>query len=350
MSSFDKNERRAIIHFLHKDGVTPTEAENKLKMYYGDSTPDRSTISRWMSRFATGRESLEDDSRSGAPVTVKTDENVARVQELLDQDRRMTYDELENQSSISRGTLQRIVKEELNMRKVCARWVPRLLTAEQRQNRVDLCTMSLNMVEELGDDFWRRIITADETPLPHFMPETKRQCMQWVGPEESRPVHAKSASSLGKFQLTVFWDCEGIIHLDYCPPKQTINAAYYSNLLQKVHKKLPTIRPGKIHRRPLFLHDNARVHTAKLSIDKIRELKWQLLPHPAYSPDLAPSDFHLFGPLKDPLRGTKYETENELKSAVNNVIKGMSKEWFEQGLKKMVDRWQKCINLEGDYV
>ena len=91
--------------------------------------------------------------------------------------------------------------------------------------------------------------------------------------------------------------------MNYCPPKQTINAAYYSSLLQTVYSKLPRVRPGKIHKRPIFLQDNAHVHTAKVSMAKLRKLKWQLLPHPTYRPDLAPSDFYLFRPLKGPLCG-----------------------------------------------
>ncbi len=155
---------------------------------------------------------------------------------------------------------------------------------------------------------------------------------------------------MGKFQLTVFWDCEGVIHLDFCPPKKSITAVYYSNLLQIVHDKLPKMRPGKVHLRPLFLQDNARVHTAKVSMEKIKDLKWQLLPHPPYSPDLAPSDFHLFGPLKDPLRGTRFGSERELRYAVDEVIKGLPQTWFEEGLKKVEERWRKCTEIEGDYV
>ena len=350
MCDFKKNEWRAIVNFLQKEGLSPTEAGKKLKLHYGDSAPDRSTVSCWMRRFTSGRQSPEDDPRSGAPTTAKTCTNIDVVKDLLNADRQATYDELEEQSGLSHGTLQRIIHEELKMKKVCARWVPRLLTEEQRQSRHDLCVMNLNMLEELGDNFWCQIITADETPLPHFMSETKCQCMQWVAPGESRPVHAKSAPSVGKFQLTVFWDCDGIIHMDYCPPKQTINAAYYSSLLQTVHSKLPRVRPGKIHKCPLFLQDNARIHTAKVSMNKLRELKWQLLPHPAYSPDLAPSDFHLFGPLKDPLCGRRFDSESELKSAVNVVVKTLSKDWFEKGMKKFAERWRKCIDLQGDYV
>ena len=58
-----------------------------------------------------------------------------------------------------------------------------------------------------------------------------------------------------------------------------------------------------------FLQDNARVHTAKVFMAKFRELKWQLLLHSGYSPDLALSDFHLFGPLKDPLRGRSWDVK-----------------------------------------
>ena len=83
---------------------------------------------------------------------------------------------------------------------------------------------------------------------------------------------------------------------------------------------------------------------------KLRELKWQLLPHLAYSPDLAPSDFHLFGPLKDSLRGRRFGCESELKSAVNKVVETMSKDWFEERIKKVAERWMKCIDLQEDYV
>ena len=98
------------------------------------------------------------------------------------------------------------------------------------------------------------------------------------------------------------------------------------------------------------MQDNARVHKANVSMAKLREVKWQLLPHLAYSPDLASSDFHLFGPLKDPLRGRRFGCESEPKTAVNEVVETMSKDWFEERIKKVAERWRKCINLQGDFV
>ena len=92
------------------------------------------------------------------------------------------------------------------------------------------------------------------------------------------------------------------------------------------------------------------MHTAKISMAKIRELKWQLLLYPAYSPDLAPSDFHLFGPMKDSLRGIKFENEKEIRVTVKKVLDSFTRIWFEEGIKKLEKLWKKRINLQGDYV
>ena len=70
----------------------------------------------------------------------------------------------------------------------------------------------------------------------------------------------------------------------------------------------------------------------------------------AYSPYLAPSDFHLFEPLKGPLHAKDFECESELKSAMNKVVETMSRDWFEEGIKKVAERWRKWIDLQGDYV
>ena len=60
MSNFKKNHWRVVIHFLKKEGLKPSEAAKKLQLHYGDSAPDTSIISWWLSRFAAYRESLED--------------------------------------------------------------------------------------------------------------------------------------------------------------------------------------------------------------------------------------------------------------------------------------------------
>jgi hypothetical protein len=100
----------------------------------------------------------------------------------------------------------------------------------------------------------------------------------------------------------------------------------------------------------LLLHDNARPHTAAHTVDTLRALKFDVLKHPPYSPELAPSDFNLFGPLKEHLRGQKFADGNEVKEAVQSWLKTTPKSFFLEGIRKSVNRWTKCVAKQGDYV
>ena len=100
----------------------------------------------------------------------------------------------------------------------------------------------------------------------------------------------------------------------------------------------------------LLLHDNARPHTAAHTLETLKQLKWEAMEHPDYSPDLAPSDFHLFGPLENALRGRRFSCDDDVKSAVYQWLLTQPKTFFADGIKKSVGRWEKCIAKQGDYI
>ncbi|CAK9795997.1 Histone-lysine N-methyltransferase SETMAR [Anthophora plagiata] len=79
-------------------------------------------------------------------------------------------------------------------------------------------------------------------------------------------------------------------------------------------------------------------------------MKFEILPHPPYSPDLAPSDFHLFPKLKTFLAGKRYQTNEEAIEAVNEYFCELEESHFRVGIEKLEKRWIKCIELRGDYV
>ena len=68
------------------------------------------------------------------------------------------------------------------------------------------------------------------------------------------------------------------------------------------------------------------------------------------SPDPAPSDFHLFGPLKNALRGRRFAADDEVKEAVRDWLRSQPQTFFSNGIKKLTDRWAKCIEKKGDYI
>ena len=84
-------------------------------------------------------------------------------------------------------------------------------------------------------------------------------------------------------------------------------------------------------------------------MDTLRALKFEVLKHSPYSLDLAPLDFHLFGPMKVHLRGQKF-ADDKVMEAVQSWLKATSKSFFLEGIHKFVDRWTKCVVKQGDYV
>jgi len=99
----------------------------------------------------------------------------------------------------------------------------------------------------------------------------------------------------------------------------------------------------------LFHHDNAPAHTSALAKAKLFELGYELLPHPPYSPDLAPCDF-FFSNLKKSLAGHKFAPNEEVVEATEAYFADLEKTYFSDGLKKLEHRWVKCIQLKRDYV
>jgi len=97
---------------------------------------------------------------------------------------------------------------------------------------------------------------------------------------------------------SIFWDEDGILLIDYLPKSQTINAEYYSSLLVKLKGVLKEKRRGKFTKGVLFLHDSAPAHRALATPKKLAYLGFHRLDHPLYSPDLTPSNYHLFPELK----------------------------------------------------
>ena len=168
----------------------------------------------------------------------------------------------------------------------------------------------------------------------------------WV-PE---PKKFKTQPSAGKVMATVFWDAKGVILLDILPKRSTITGVYYANLLDQLRTAIREKRRGKLSKGVLLQQDNARVHTCKVAMDAIERNGYELIPHPAYSPDLAPSDVFLFPNLKKDIRGLHFRSDEEVVTAVEERVSGKDPDIFSSGLMALEYRWSKCITLEGNYI
>ncbi|PNF17980.1 hypothetical protein B7P43_G17450 [Cryptotermes secundus] len=230
----------------------------------------------------------------------------------------------------------------LDYPKVCSRWVPQMLTQDHKTHRMEVCQELLHQFEAEGDKFLDSIVTGDETWCHHYEPESKRQSMEWRHPDSPRKKKFKTQPSVGKVMCTIFWDRRGVIF-------ESVNSERYKTTVTKLKARISQVRPEK-QKTFRLQHDNARPHTSLANTAHIAKFGWTVLPHPPYSPNLAPSDFHLFGPMKDGLRGQHFPDNDAVIVAVRKWLASAGADFNGRGIQALVHRWQKCITNGGDYV
>jgi len=148
--------------------------------------------------------------------------------------------------------------------------------------------------------------------------------MEWRHRDSPRPQKNPSAKIRWKILASIFWDQDGVLHIDYLPKGQTINAEYYSYLLVQLKDILKEKRRRKVTKGVLFLHDNAPAHRALATQKKLAYLGFQCLHHSPYSPDLAPSDYHLFPGLKKESKVRHFSSDAEVIVAAETWLDGHS--------------------------
>ena len=158
-----KIEQRAYVKIRTLLQVSSTDIHKDLMEVYNDKTLPYSTIVDWTRRFREGRESIEDRSRAGRPISGGSDKFVFEVSELLEADPHISLVEIANAVGVSTGTAHTIMHDNLQFRKVCARWVPHALTQAQKTKRVQCAQRLLSDFDRTDSRRLFEIVTGDET-------------------------------------------------------------------------------------------------------------------------------------------------------------------------------------------
>ena len=137
--------------------------------------------------------------------------------------------------------------------------------------------------------------------------------------------------------------------LDFLPKRSTITGVFYANLLDQLRTAIHEKRGDKLSK-GVLQQDNSRVHTCKVAMDAVERNRYELIPHPAYSSDIAPSDLFLFPNLKKDIYGLHFWSDEEVVTAVEEWVDGKDPDFFSSGLMALEHCWSKCITLEGNYI
>ncbi len=148
-----------------------------------------------------------------------------------------------------------------------------------------------------------------------------------------------------------FFDCDGLVFVEYVRHPMTVNQRTFQAILQRFHQAWLIKRPWSVVQGCQFLHmDNASSHTATDTLTLLAQLGITQVPHPAYSPDLAPNDFWFYPRMKEHLRGCCFANYRDLLAAVHEQIDNIRQEEFRDCiLVKWPERWRRCLERRGEY-
>jgi histone-lysine N-methyltransferase SETMAR len=180
--------------------------------------------------------------------------------------------------------------------------VPKLLTTAQKDERVQRSEDFLQLLRKHSLAALNNIVTMDESAVSFHTPETKQQSKQWVKKGQPGPLKAKVHASRTK-QVLVFFAAKSVIYTNFVPKGETVNVSYIRTALARFLKVFRQKRQIMVAQ-DWWLHwDNAQVHTTATVADFLAAKRVKSVPHPPYSPDLAPADFFLFSKVKAELAG-----------------------------------------------
>jgi transposase len=232
----DKIEYRAVMKFFVKEGLTPNEIHSKFVKVYGDYSPSFSTIQKWAAKFKCGRTSLEDDPREGCPKSA-TPEIIEQVHDTVLKDWRMKVHEIAETIGISKECVGYILHEELDIKKLCTRWVPRLLTADQKGTHMKISEQCLECFNKNKTHFVYRFITMDETWIHHYHQNSNSTQNSGQKPVVQRHRRQGWFHQQERSRHWCFGMLKAFCLLIILKSGKTITVEYYSNLLTRLDKK-----------------------------------------------------------------------------------------------------------------
>ncbi len=247
-------EQRANVKMGVRMGLCRAEIQRNLILAWGDHALSRTQIAMWYRRFQEDPDaSCKDKQHSGRPRSVRVQRNVDLIRNTLDIDKRSSIKELSSTTGISTMSVHRILHKDLQVRKVAAKFIPKVLNDIQKRQREEISASNLQKIRA-DATILDRIITCDESWVFSFDPHTKQADMQWLGHEEPRPSKALRSRSQKKVMLVLFFDHSGVIHIEFLNRNRRINSEVYIEILRRMRESLRRKHPVLWANHNWFLH------------------------------------------------------------------------------------------------
>ncbi len=335
-----------------KTSVRPRETFQStlrlLQRVWQDNALSVTQVWHWFKTFQNDPERpVKDGKHTGHPRSRRTAPNIAAVQTQLQGERHQTVRNLAKDTGLSKDTAHRILKKDLGFTKVAPKMIMKVLTEQQKRTCLTIARVNLTKIEA-DPGVLSRIIATDESWVFTFDPRTKQADMEWLAPHEPRPTKARRSRSQKKTLLILFYDSHGLVSHFFT--EENVDSDIYIESLRRMREAIRRKRPHLWRNNSfILLQDNASPHTSLDALEYFHNTDMNLWSHPQYSPDLSPCDFWAFPLLKAKLRGHRFQSVDDLKTAIIRTLKAIPLAEYQDCFDKLAVRYRHCIDAAGGY-
>jgi transposase len=336
-------EQRAVVRFLTLRKLSARDITAKLEGVYGHEALSLLAVKKWRKRFVNGRITLEDGPGSGRLPRSDLCESLLR---LTDESHFISCKRTCQKLRIPKTTCLRVLHEDLWFRKCYLRWVPYSMTGNKAQCRVAFSEALLEVARYAKETNFKHLLTGDESWFYYEYPDDSA-CAPL---RASLPTRTSKEIQTKKCHISIIWSTSGIHNLLALPAGVRYDAEFFcAFVLPDIER---TLWDGK-HRRTLrsvYLHlDSAPADNIKRSRHEITRTKVSRVVHLAYSPDVAPSNFFLFGHLKGDMVGFTSNSPADILSEIHRPFQEIPKETLVAVYDEWITRLEWITEHKGEY-
>lgn len=337
-----KQHLREILLYCFNIKKSAAEAHQLLVDAYGEHALSETRCRFWFRRFKSGNIDVEDKDRSGRKRSFEN----SKLQQLLEENPYAKQQLLAEALNVDQKTVSNHLHE-MGMILKESKWVPHELTERNIEKRFTTCEMLLARQKSKG--ILHRIVTGDEKQIRFRNPKRKKQ---WVKRGQATKPTPKQEFHEKKALLCIWWDQQGVLYHELLKPGETVTADRYRKQLMKLKRAMMKKRPNIAtrHESVILLHDNARPHVSKKVRKTLDTFGWEILSHPLYSPDIAPSDYHLFRSMHTELLEQRFDSYENVKKWVDDWIASKKAKFFRRRIRLLPERWAMVVANNGQYI
>lgn len=351
ISSRDIN---VIIETSRRNGLNATEIHQFIVNAWGENLISLRRVQEITKAYREGtKDNFERVTGSGRPKSESRVQSVDDIRKAIEDDPCLTSRELSDIFQISKDTVLRILRDDLNFKCVSTKWVPHELSEMNKTNRVTCCENLIEKYELRAAS--KRIIITDEKwfyarPLGNL--KTRRR---WIGPHGDTPITPKRTMSDKKFLVLMAVSFDGLSHFKILDLNVTVNSIVYTDFLEESLIAFNTYELRQQHRaiqweNVILQHDNARPHISDHTMRFLESKNCQLLHQAPYSPDLNVLDRMVFPKLEMKRCKISFQSQEDLQLFLDEELRTLTPDVMKNALEMLIVHCKSVIEYEGSYV